>query len=393
MEQNRIDSPLGIYVHIPFCEKKCFYCDFYSIENHSQRDEFIASLVSEIGHFSSTHPKLKADTIFLGGGTPSFLKPQEVEQLLKALHEAFDISDQVEFTMECNPGTVDTAHLSEYRQLGVNRISFGVQSFFDDELKFLQRIHTSQEAVEAFDKARKVGFENINIDLMYALPDQPVERHLTNLGRAILLNPTHLSIYALIVEQGTSLYSAVAGGEIQPADDETEAAMYEATMSFLTGTGYTHYEVSNYSKPGRECRHNLKYWNSQDYIGFGPSAHSHLEKDRWWNVSSLKDYISRTHDKVLPIASRETLTQSQILDEFVFLNLRQGKLDLNQLHAKFMFDPDAEFVSKALEAGYFKRSDGILYLSNKGFTVCDEIAKEILTKAIEGRYLAITAGE
>ncbi len=378
MESNRVNPSLGIYVHIPFCERKCFYCDFYSIENHSRRDEFTASLVKEIGLFSDRHPQFQADTIFFGGGTPSLLKPREVERILKALHEAFDITGQVEFTMECNPGTVDTAYLSEYRQLGVNRISFGVQSFFDDELKFLQRIHTSKEAVEAFEKARKGGFEDINIDLMYALPGQLAERHITNLGRAILLHPTHLSVYALIVESGTPLFKAVEKREITPADDETEAAMYEATMNFLVGSGYNHYEVSNYSLQGRECRHNLKYWNSEDYIGFGPSAHSHLQNNRWWNVSSLREYLGLLDDGTMPVASTEALTREQMLDEFLFLQLRQGKLDLDRLRAEFSFDPDQEFISHAIDSGHFERAEGVLRLTNKGFTVCDEIAKEML---------------
>ena len=373
-----VSSPLGLYIHIPFCEKKCFYCDFYSIENHSQRNEFVAALIKEISLASISGRRQMVDTIFLGGGTPSLLTPTEVETIIDAIHRHFEVTANLEFTIECNPGTVDTKYLSDYRGLGINRISFGVQSFFDDELAFLSRIHNSQEAISAVEEARGAGFDNINIDLMYALPSQTTARLLSNLETGMKLRPTHLSAYALIVEPGTPLFAAVSKGDIKPSEDDTEAAMYETVMNFMAGKGYDHYEISNYSLPGFQCRHNLKYWDVGNYIGFGPSAHSHLDDQRWWNISSLNGYLARLGNNELPISSTEILSPSQKHDEFIFLNLRQGKLDLRVLRARFGMTLERDFLSGMMEAGYCTTADDTLKLTAKGFTVCDEIAGEII---------------
>ncbi len=375
----KVPSKLGVYIHIPFCEKKCFYCDFYSIENHSQREEFIASLVKEITLYSNSSPKAAVDTIFFGGGTPSLLAPTELDTILNAAARHFSISTDCEFTIECNPGAVNTKYLTDYRSLGANRLSFGVQSFFDDELKFLSRIHNSREAITAVDEARRAGFENINIDLMYALPNQTVDRLLANLERGLSLDTTHLSAYALIVEPGTPLFSAVSRGELRPAEETTEAAMYETVMNFMNERGYDHYEISNYCRPGRRCRHNLKYWNGDEYVGFGPSAHSYVDNTRWWNVSSLNGYLASLASNELPVSAKETLTPSQNQDEFIFLNLRQGRLDLNSLHDRFGIALDAGFISDLQKTGYCSLSGNELRLTARGFVVCDELAKEIIS--------------
>lgn len=372
-------SPLGLYIHIPFCEKKCFYCDFYSIENQSQRGKFLSSLVREIAISSDSGPKKSVDTIFFGGGTPSLLTPAEFEAILDTVDQHFSISGGCEFTIECNPGAVDTRYLSDYRSLGANRLSFGVQSFFDDELKFLSRIHNSTEPVAAVDGARRAGFENINIDLMYALPNQTADRVLANLEKAMSLDTPHLSVYALIVEPGTPLFAAVSRGELKPANESTDAAMYETVMSFMDERGYEHYEISNYCKPDRQCRHNLKYWNGEQYLGFGPSAHSYFNNTRWWNVSSLSGYLASLANDELPVSARETLTRSQARDEFIFLSLRQGRLDLSSMQNKFGTALERDFVSDLLKAGYCTLSGSELRLTAGGFVVCDEIAKEIIS--------------
>lgn len=371
---------MGIYIHIPFCEKKCFYCDFYSVENRSQRDDFVDALVKEIGLFGQKYPKPEADTIFLGGGTPSLLSPSELEKILAALHSAFVISDGAEFTMECNPGAVDTEHLPDYRSLGVNRLSFGVQSFFDDELKFLSRIHSAEEAVAAVKKARRFGFDNINIDLIYALPGQSQERLLSNLRKAVSLQTDHISAYSLIVEPGTPLFSAVEKGSVTPPEERIQAEMYEKVMEFLEERELTHYEISNYSRHGFECKHNLKYWNAEEYAGFGPSAHSYVDGQRWWNVSSLTNYLSELGNLTLPISAKETLTRTQFLDEFVLLHLRQGKLSAGELKRRFSVTLDPDLVAEMQAAGYCNLSHDSLRLTRKGFVVCDEIAETILAR-------------
>ncbi|MGO9481172.1 MAG: radical SAM family heme chaperone HemW [Candidatus Kryptoniota bacterium] len=398
MESNRHPDKVGIYIHIPFCEKKCFYCDFYSIsrtgnggmaivggggdgsaENRSRQDEFVRSLVKEIELFSKTYPdKLFADTIFFGGGTPSLLSPRELEFILNALHKCFNILTGAEFSVECNPGTVNRHSLSDYRQLGANRLSFGVQSFFNDELTFLSRIHNSQQAIVAFESARSAGYDNVNIDLMYGLPEQTDRRLLSNLEHAVALKPEHISAYNLIVERGTPLFTAVASGEIKPLDNSAEAGMYELAMSFLKENGYEHYEISNYTRDGFECKHNLKYWNGEEYIGFGPSAHSYLGNSRWWNISNLSGYISDLSDDRLPISAREELTEAQRVDEFVMLQLRQGKLELKTLHKKFGIDLDSAFISDLKKTGYADAFEDRILLTDSGFVVCDEIAEKVL---------------
>ncbi len=372
---------VGIYVHIPFCEKKCFYCDFYSIENHSQRSEFIHSLIKEIELFSRTQPRrYKADTIFFGGGTPSLLSPAEIGSILDALIGHFDICADSELTLECNPGTISRESLSGYRHLGINRLSFGIQSFFDDELKFLSRIHDSKQAVEAIAIARESGFVNLNIDVMYGLPDQTRDRVLTNLNRTVELSPEHISAYNLIVEQGTPLFSSVASGKTKLPDESAQADMYELTMAFLDENGYGHYEISNYSRPGRQCKHNLKYWNSNDYVSFGPSAHSFLNNTRWWNASSLSNYISELAVGNRPISATEDLSSDQLFEEFVMLQLRQGTFDTKMFGEKFGYNLDSDFVSELTTSGYAEKAGEIIYLKEKGFLVNDEIVGRILSR-------------
>ncbi len=375
---NLSSAKAGIYVHIPFCEKKCFYCDFYSIENHSQRGEFMKCLTREIERFSGNHSGLEVDTIFFGGGTPSILSAIEVETILNSLRRQFCISSEAELTMECNPGTVSRESLADYRSLGINRLSFGVQSFFDDELRFLTRIHDSRQAVEAVELARGAGFTNVNTDLIYGLPNQTEDRVYANLEKAVALNPTHISAYNLIVEPGTPLFTAVSAGKTKPLDEHTEAKMYEQVMTFLEGCGYVHYEVSNYARQGFECKHNLKYWNCEEYVGFGPSAHSYLDGIRWWNISSLNGYISSLSGDRLPVSAKEELTDSQLVDEYVLLQLRQGKIDVETLRRRFGIAPEQEFIAEMIDASYVQRAGDKISLTRRGFTVADEIAEEIL---------------
>lgn len=371
--------PLGIYVHIPFCEKKCFYCDFYSLENHTQRAPFINALIKEITMFKQSYGRRKADTIFFGGGTPSLLTPSELERIISAIAGTFQIAEHSEFTLECNPGTVDTTYLSEYRSLGVNRLSFGVQSFFDDELKFLSRIHNAEEAVSAVAKARKAGFANVNIDMIYALPGQTVERLTANLDKALSLETEHISAYGLIVEPGTPLNAAVEKGEIQPAGESSEADMYERVMSIMEEHGLIHYEISNYSRPGYRCRHNLKYWNAHSYASFGPSAHSYVDGQRWWNVSSLTTYLSEIDTGIIPVSARETLTRSQMIDEYMLLHLRQGFLDTGELESLFAVSIPDDAITWLQEAGYCEYKAGVVHLLKKGFRLCEEISARILS--------------
>ena len=223
------------------------------------------------------------------------------------------------------------------------------------------------------------GFENVNIDMMYGLPGQTTDRLLSNLKKAVALKPTHISAYNLIVERGTPLFSAVESGKIMPLDELTEAEMYESAMAVFEEQGYKHYEISNYALPEFECKHNLKYWNSEEYVGFGPSAHSCLSRTRWWNVSNLNGYLTDLTNDRLPVSASEELTGAQILDEFVMLQLRQGKIDLKTLRHRFGIDLDPAFVLDLEKAGYARASGDEIVLTRKGFVVCDEIAEEVLS--------------
>lgn len=377
----------GIYIHIPFCERKCVYCDFYSIENTDQIDLFVNSILREIQIFKGESEFIKGtcfDTIYFGGGTPSLLKVSQFERILNALYENFSISENPEITIEANPGTVDKEKLSEFKLVGINRLSLGVQSFFDDDLKFLGRIHTSKDAIRCVEFAFESGFENVNVDLIFGLPGQDLERWKKNLFTTINLQVPHISAYNLIVEKGTALYELVRNGKVKLPSDDEQAGLYETTMELLESAGYIHYEVSNYARSGFECKHNLKYWGHENYIGFGPSAHSFWDNKRWWNVANLGKYINAIIQGKLPIASFEILSDEKMIEEFIYLGLRSTGINLKKFKEKFAFDfVDGEIMEELIEMqknGYVEVNDFKVSLTRRGFLVCDEIAVNLISK-------------
>ncbi len=377
----------GIYIHIPFCERKCIYCDFYSVENLSLIDTFIESLLREIEIFSIEASFVNGsifDSIYFGGGTPSLLNPAQVEKILNKLSHKFKISSNVEITLEANPGTVDKGKLFEYKSLGVNRISFGVQSFFDDDLKFLGRIHTSEDAFKCVRDSFDVGFENVSIDLIFGLPGQTVERWLENLKLAVSLNVPHISAYNLIVERGTPLYELVSISKVEIPEDEVQAQLYEKTIDFLETAGYVHYEVSNYAFEGFECRHNLKYWQYENYIGFGPSAHSFWISKRWWNYANLNKYINALDLGKIPVANFEVLNEEKMIEEFIYLGLRSRGINITKFREKFGFEFMGGDIKDEIEelerVGYISVEDDFVKLTAKGFLLCDEIVLRLISK-------------
>ncbi len=377
----------GIYLHIPFCERKCIYCDFYSLENLNLLDEFVAYLLKEFDIFKSESDFVgdsRFDTIYFGGGTPSLLKPSHIEKILNELNKKFKISSNPEITVETNPGTVDKRKLSELREIGVNRISFGVQSFFDDDLKFLGRIHNAEDAINCVKLAFEAGFNNVNIDLIFGLPGQSEERWRENLNKAIELNVPHISAYNLIVEKGTPLYELVKNGEVALPSVDEQAQLYEICIDVLEDAGYNHYEVSNFAKKGFECRHNLKYWRYENYLGFGPSAHSFWEDKRWWNVANLNKYLNAINLGKLPIANFEILSEDKKIEEFIYLGLRSTGIEFNKFRDKFGFDfLDGEIMDELKELekhGFVKLDEFSVKLTRKGFLLCDEIAVNLISK-------------
>ncbi|HLX11414.1 MAG TPA: radical SAM family heme chaperone HemW [Bacteroidota bacterium] len=371
----------SLYLHIPFCEKKCIYCDFYSVEHLQSMDAFVASLKKEIELYAEYGKRDPVETIFFGGGTPSLLPPKTVGEILNLLAGKFTINKDAEITLEANPGTVDKQKLFDLKAAGLNRISFGVQSFHKSDLEFLSRIHTADEATEAVAWAQQVGFTNINIDLIYALPNQTMAQWEENLRRAISLGTQHLSAYNLIVEEGTPLARMVRAKQVSPLPTDTEAEMYEFTMEYLGARGFDHYEVSNYSLPGFESRHNSNYWNHTNYIGFGPSAHSFWNDRRWWNIANIQSYCQHIEKGETPVAGDEHLSGSQLFEEAVMLDARCGKVDLRSLEERYgaEIEPIAELCDSIATDGLATKISATMYtLTPRGYLLCDEISERII---------------
>jgi oxygen-independent coproporphyrinogen III oxidase len=387
----------SLYIHIPFCEHKCIYCDFYSIapgEGAGRRElptgRFLGALQKEIelrAHAGSTGATYQ--TVFFGGGTPSLLASQQLAEILEYLAGRFSIAPDAEITVETNPGTVNIRKLREFRAIGVNRLSIGVQSFHDDDLKFLTRIHSSQEAKRCIRDAFASGFENVSIDLIFSLPSQTKDRWMSNLDQAMELDPPHVSCYSLIVEPNTPLFRMVESKHVSLLDTEEDAALYEATIEYLTSRGYGQYEVSNFAKPGFHSRHNKSYWDHTDYVGFGPSAHSFTRisahqdgPERSWNVSNLSDYCSKLETGQLPIVGMEHLTMDQLREEEIFLGLRSDGIDLGRFQARFGKDLMSEYdvhVQDLIRRSMAVIENGRLRLTAKGYPLCDEICTSFLS--------------
>lgn len=371
----------SLYLHIPFCEKKCVYCDFYSIENSTRMEDFRAALLREIDLYAEYRATEAFETVFFGGGTPSLLSPHQLESILSHLHNTFSIQQDAEITVETNPGTVTEEKLAAYRALGVNRLSIGVQSFHEDELRFLTRIHDSSQAVRCVELARRAGFDNVSIDLIYALPGQTLARWEQTLQKAMTLQPNHISAYGLIVEDGTPLARMVQARLISPKPPDEEAEFYEFTMAFLAAHGFEQYEVSNYAQPGFRSRHNYNYWRHANYLGFGPSAHSFWKRDgrtarRWWNIPNLSHYCSSLESGKHPILQQESLDAAHLLEEEIFLGLRSDGVRLQTLHRQAT--PPRALIASLVDDGAAIIENGLLRLTRKGYLLCDEIAARLM---------------
>ena len=332
-------KPISLYIHIPFCERKCPYCDFYSLTGSTDlQRQFVRSLLIEIELISErfSETPLPVETLFFGGGTPSVLPTDEIEKILRSLHSRFQIAPDAEITIEANPGAVDQGKFDAYFSMGFNRISLGIQSFRDDELLRLGRIHSASEAEAAIRSAQMAGFININLDMIFGIPGQTITQWQENLEKALYWQPAHLSTYNLIYEANTPFWRWRESGKIRPLDEQIEWDMYRSTVERLKAEGFDHYEISNFSLPGNACRHNQNYWNGTTYLGFGPSAHSFQGEKRWWNVADVNAYISGLRDKKLPVGGQEILTPQQQKMEYIFLSLRQKKgLSLSAYRKKF----------------------------------------------------------
>lgn len=375
----------GLYIHIPFCEHKCSYCDFYSVERLEAIESFIGALCQEIALLAESFPEALEEpisTLYMGGGTPSLLTPQQLERIIAALQSVFRFTAGLEWTVECNPGTVDRERLRAYRELGVNRLSFGVQSFEEPELRFLERLHTPEQGCQAVEWAFQAGFDNVNVDLMFALPGQTLASWHRTLQRALALAPQHISAYSLIWEPGTPLYRRWKQGTIHPVPEELESAQYELAASLLQQAGYVHYEVSNFARPGYACRHNLLYWHGEQYVALGPSAHGYVQGRRYWNVRNLRRYSELVMQGTLPIAGSEQLSPNEQFEELLFLQLRSDGLSFERIRQDFGIElgVEAQDLFQRWDAAGLLRlwTPERLWLNSRGYALCDELSAELL---------------
>ncbi|MFA4904988.1 MAG: radical SAM family heme chaperone HemW [Candidatus Margulisiibacteriota bacterium] len=310
---NKVES---LYIHIPFCRKKCDYCDFISFPNKEHLiDQYVKNIIKEIHCFDFGFLILDLNTIYIGGGTPTLLESAHFENIISSIicHLSLDVCHS-EITVEANPGTADKQKLKALKELGVNRLSIGIQSFNDKHLRTLGRIHNSSEALQFYEDARSVGFDNINLDLIFALPGQTLEEWKVDLNLALSLVPEHISAYNLTIEEHTPFALRITDYELP--SNETEADMYEYTIETLTSAGYRHYEISNFARPGFECQHNLVYWRNGNYLGIGAGAHSHMNGKRWSNPNCIEQYLeTATFSRRFPDSNPDQR-------ETIFLGLR-----------------------------------------------------------------------
>lgn len=372
-----MNGRIGIYVHIPFCIRKCHYCDFLSFPaEEAVQSAYVDCLVKEIqgfGHLS--RQTLVADTVFFGGGTPSILPVPHLERIVAALAQKFDFLDNVEITIECNPGTADLTKFQAYRRMGINRISFGMQTAVDEELYTLGRIHTSGAAIHSFQLARQAGFENINIDLMSAVPGQTKKSYQFTLEQVLHMRPDHISAYSLIVEKGTPFYEWY--GSTPPVDEETDREMYAMTKEMLGKHGYARYEISNYAREGFACRHNLKYWSGADYIGFGLGASSRMGNVRYKNEHRYAQYIRAIERGQCVQRVEETLDTEDEMSEFFVLGLRRisgvSRQEFRDKFSRDMMDVFGESIRICVEEGLLETAGDRMYFTERGLDLSNYV--------------------
>lgn len=376
--ENRAKKPLELYVHIPFCVKKCDYCDFLSGPAGKERQqEYFRALMREIDA-ASCFPDREITTVFIGGGTPSVPDPALIGAVLDQIRNKFFMAPDAEITIEANPGTLYKEKLQEYLAHGVNRLSLGLQSPQDRELKILGRIHTWKEFMESFSMAREAGFSNINIDLMSAIPEQTYEDWEKNLRTVAELSPEHISAYSLIVEEGTPFWDR----ELKLPDEDTEYRMYEDTAAILGEYGFHQYEISNYARKGMECRHNKGYWQRTDYLGLGLGASSLLDHVRFSNTDSMEKYLENSGAPDRIRRDVEKLTEADEMAEFMFLGLRMTEgvsmRTFREYFGKSMEDIYGGVLKKHLSLGMLEQEDDRVFLTRKGIHVSNGVMADFL---------------
>lgn len=359
----------GLYIHIPFCKSKCPYCDFYSIVSSSLIDKFLDSIFIEMDFYKSFVKKI--DTLYLGGGTPSILNKEQIFKLIKNIKSKFKFTLNPEITIEVNPDSINLEKLKIYKELGINRISVGVQSFNDNELKFLKRIHNVKQSINTLEQIRKVGFDNLNIDLMYGFENQTEKNWENTLKQTMDFKPEHLSCYMMTIEKSTLFGKMLKQKKIKELNEDFQCRLFIKTSEFLQENGYIHYEISNFARPNFLSRHNTKYWNHIQYIGLGPAAHSFKKRKRWWNYKSIYKYCQNLRNNILPVEDFEILTKEQFILEKIYLGFRTK----NGVEIKFLkINPKWETILEYLQKNKLVSVINDRVISTiKGFLISDQL--------------------
>ena len=372
---------LELYIHIPFCARKCNYCDFLSFPARKETQEkYVDSLLKEMDD-AKDRETYRVSTVFFGGGTPSILPAEDIARILDMLRDDFLMAPDAEVSMECNPGTLSPEKLAIYKEAGINRLSLGLQSADNDELRLLGRIHTWEDFLKSYSQAREAGFDNINVDLMSALPGQTVDKWEKTVQKALSLKPEHISAYSLIIEENTAFYEKYANGQGLPTEEE-DRRMYAWTKEALEKAGYRRYEISNYALPGKECRHNMGYWRRTSYRGFGLGAASLMEEKRFKNTEDLDLYLKRTdrHEKCYDEA--EVLSPKEQIEEYMFLGLRLtegiSEQDFSRTFGVSVDQMYEGLLEKLISQGLLLRENERLFLTDQGLDISNYVMTQFL---------------
>lgn len=385
----RNKKKLELYIHVPFCVKKCAYCDFLSgPQDEETVEKYVQSLLDEIcvhGLNKEFVSNYEVTSIFLGGGTPSVLNEGQIQRIFATLKSNFEITKDAEITIEANPGTVTREKLLTFRECGINRISFGLQSANNEELKLLGRIHSYEEFLESFHLARECGFDNMNVDLISAIPKQTLASWEETLRRVIKLNPEHISAYSLIVEEGTPFAKVYGEGcpkEQDLPDEEEERKIYYRTEELLKGAGYHRYEISNYAKEGKECKHNLGYWERTDYLGIGLGSASLMDNKRYSNTADLRKYIARAKEPKVIQEDIQVLSTREQMEEFMFLGLRKmrgvSEKEFQKCFGTSIDEVYGRQIEKLIQEELLQQEEGYIQLTGRGIDVSNSVFSEFI---------------
>ena len=371
----------GIYIHIPFCKRRCIYCDFFSTTQSEKKSAYVRALCRELEMRRDYVEGEEIETIYLGGGTPSQLTEEELKAIFASIYHIYKVKEDAEITLEANPDDLTPEYVAMLRQLPVNRISMGIQTFQEETLKLLHRRHTATQAIEAFRRCREAGFQNISIDLMYGLPGETLETWKEDLRQAINLRPEHISAYHLIYEEDTALWKLREQHQVEEADEDLSVSLFETLIDRLKEAGYQHYEISNFCLSGMHSRHNSSYWTGKKYLGCGPSAHSFNGVSRQWNVASLEGYIKGVEEGVLDYEVEELDLYTRYND-YVLTSIRTcWGMSLSKLRSEFgeeLYRYCMRMAKPHEDQGVLENREGVLRLTRKGIFVSDGIMSDLM---------------